>query len=206
VRSSGKIGFTEALNVAPGSGSKSTLRQHRAYCSRHSRIESPCTAIHLWLPKVASTGFQRDPLAADSQHGTCRLRCTPYMPTRPVTRVTGCDGSEIGCCAIARHRAAPPDMRGFSATLASDWRGLSTFGPVRFFLPWLRHCLSRMGCGQPGKVSKTVNTRGVKFGRRPKLTKHQQAEARERIAEGEPLTAIARSYNVSHMTICRLQV
>ena len=51
-----------------------------------------------------------------------------------------------------------PDMRGFSATLASDWRGLSTFAPVRFFLPWLWHCLSRMGCGQSGKVSKTVNS------------------------------------------------
>ena len=85
------------------------------------------------------------------------------MPTRPVTLVTGCDGSEMGCCAnipspdTAAHRVMP-DMRGFSATLASDWRGLSTFAPVRFFLPWLRHCLSRMGCGQPGKVSKTVNS------------------------------------------------
>ena len=32
-----------------------------------------------------------------------------------------------------------------------------------------------------------AKARGVKFGRRPKLTKHQQAEARERIAQGEPL-------------------
>jgi DNA invertase Pin-like site-specific DNA recombinase len=51
-----------------------------------------------------------------------------------------------------------------------------------------------------------AKARGIKFGRRPKLTKHQQAEARTRIAQGETLTAIARSYNVSHMTICRLQV
>ena len=36
------------------------------------------------------------------------------------------------------------------------------------------------------------------------LTKHQQAEALARIAQGETLTAIARSYNVSHMTISRL--
>jgi DNA invertase Pin-like site-specific DNA recombinase len=45
---------------------------------------------------------------------------------------------------------------------------------------------------------------GVKFGRRPKLTKHQREEALTRKRNGEPLTAIARSYNVSHMTICRL--
>ena len=37
-----------------------------------------------------------------------------------------------------------------------------------------------------------------------KLTKHQQTEALARIAQGETLTAIARSYNVSHMTISRL--
>jgi DNA invertase Pin-like site-specific DNA recombinase len=49
-----------------------------------------------------------------------------------------------------------------------------------------------------------AQARGVRFGRRPKLTKHQQAEARARVAQGETLTAIARSFNVSHMTISRL--
>jgi len=44
----------------------------------------------------------------------------------------------------------------------------------------------------------------VRFGRKPKLTKHQQGEALARLALGETLTAIARSYNVSHMTISRL--
>ena len=46
---------------------------------------------------------------------------------------------------------------------------------------------------------------GIKFGRKPKLTKHQGEEALARKRNGEPLTAIAKSYNVSHMTICRLQ-
>ena len=46
-----------------------------------------------------------------------------------------------------------------------------------------------------------AKARGVRFGRKPKLTKHQQAEAL-----GETLTAIARSCNVSHMTISRLGV
>jgi len=55
-----------------------------------------------------------------------------------------------------------------------------------------------------GRVRAKV--RGIKFGRKPKLTKHQQAEARARLAQGETLTAIAKTYNVSHMTICRPQV
>jgi DNA invertase Pin-like site-specific DNA recombinase len=49
-----------------------------------------------------------------------------------------------------------------------------------------------------------AKARGVRFGRRPKLTKHQQAEALARVAQGETLTEIAKSYNVSHMTISRL--
>ena len=45
---------------------------------------------------------------------------------------------------------------------------------------------------------------GVKFGRKPKLTPHQQKEARERLAEGETQRSVARSYNVSQATISRL--
>jgi DNA invertase Pin-like site-specific DNA recombinase len=45
---------------------------------------------------------------------------------------------------------------------------------------------------------------GVKFGRKPALTKHQQAEALARREAGEALTEIARTYNVSHSTISRL--
>jgi hypothetical protein len=44
---------------------------------------------------------------------------------------------------------------------------------------------------------------GVKFGRRPKLTAHQRAEALAR-KEAEAMTDIGRSYNVSHSTISRL--
>jgi DNA invertase Pin-like site-specific DNA recombinase len=45
---------------------------------------------------------------------------------------------------------------------------------------------------------------GVKFGRKPKLTAHQQQEALARRARGEALVDIARSYAVSHSTISRL--
>ncbi len=46
--------------------------------------------------------------------------------------------------------------------------------------------------------------RGVKMGRPPKLTPHQQKEALRRRNTGEPMREIARSYNVSHSTISRL--
>jgi DNA invertase Pin-like site-specific DNA recombinase len=49
-----------------------------------------------------------------------------------------------------------------------------------------------------------AKARGVKFGRRPTLTAHQQQEALARRAAGEACVDIARSYAVSHSTISRL--
>jgi DNA invertase Pin-like site-specific DNA recombinase len=46
--------------------------------------------------------------------------------------------------------------------------------------------------------------RGVKMGRKPKLTPHQQKEAIKRRDGGETLAEIGRSYNVSPATISRL--
>jgi DNA invertase Pin-like site-specific DNA recombinase len=46
--------------------------------------------------------------------------------------------------------------------------------------------------------------RGVKLGRKPKLTDHQKREAIKRRDNGEPVREIARTYNVSHSTISRL--
>jgi DNA invertase Pin-like site-specific DNA recombinase len=49
-----------------------------------------------------------------------------------------------------------------------------------------------------------TKARGIKFRRKPKLTTHQQHEALARREAGETPAEIARSYNVSHMTIIRL--
>ena len=51
---------------------------------------------------------------------------------------------------------------------------------------------------------KRAQARGVKFGRKLKLTPHQQREALARREAGESLVEIGRSYNVSHSTISRL--
>jgi DNA invertase Pin-like site-specific DNA recombinase len=51
---------------------------------------------------------------------------------------------------------------------------------------------------------KRAMDRGVRFGRKPKLSQFQIAEALSRRANGEALTDIGRSYGVSHSTISRL--
>jgi DNA invertase Pin-like site-specific DNA recombinase len=55
-----------------------------------------------------------------------------------------------------------------------------------------------------GEGRARAQARGVRFGRKRKLTLHQQQEALARRASGEALVDIARSYAVSHSTISRL--
>src|SRR6266436_4963909 len=50
-----------------------------------------------------------------------------------------------------------------------------------------------------------AKAKGVKFGRKPALTPHQQREGiKRRDVDGETLRSIARSYNISPQTIFRL--
>jgi DNA invertase Pin-like site-specific DNA recombinase len=46
--------------------------------------------------------------------------------------------------------------------------------------------------------------RGVQFGRKLKLSEHQQAEALRRMAAGESCRAIAKTFGVHHATVARL--
>ncbi len=55
-----------------------------------------------------------------------------------------------------------------------------------------------------GEGRTRAKARGIKMGRKNKLTSHQTREALERRDAGETLMEIARSYNVSHSTISRL--
>jgi DNA invertase Pin-like site-specific DNA recombinase len=58
--------------------------------------------------------------------------------------------------------------------------------------------LSRTGEGRTRAMAQ-----GVRFGRKPKLSPFQAAEAVRRREAGETLTAIGKSYGVSHTTIAR---
>ena len=55
-----------------------------------------------------------------------------------------------------------------------------------------------------GEGRERAKARGVRMGRKPKLTPHQQREAMRRRDSGEPVREIARSFNVHHATISRL--
>jgi len=57
-----------------------------------------------------------------------------------------------------------------------------------------------------GEGRERAKARGVKMGRKPKLTPHQMREAiKRRDHDGETVREIARTFNVSHSTISRLK-
>jgi DNA invertase Pin-like site-specific DNA recombinase len=91
-------------------------------------------------------------------------------------------------------------------SLDDSW--LDTTGPMGQFIVTMiaaiaeleRHTiLERTNAGRQRAMAN-----GVRFGRAFKLTEHQKAEVLKRIAEGETYTNIAKSYNVSYMTISRV--
>ena len=51
---------------------------------------------------------------------------------------------------------------------------------------------------------KAARSKGVRFGRKPKLTDHQQAEALKRLDAGESCRSIAKTMGVHHQTISKL--
>ena len=55
-----------------------------------------------------------------------------------------------------------------------------------------------------GEGRTRARARGVRFGRKPKLSEYQVKEALVRRANGESLVDIGRSFGVSHSTISRL--
>jgi DNA invertase Pin-like site-specific DNA recombinase len=55
-----------------------------------------------------------------------------------------------------------------------------------------------------GEGRKRAQDRGVRFGRPCKLTVYQRQEALQRLHAGETQTDVARTFNLSVSTICRL--
>ena len=49
-----------------------------------------------------------------------------------------------------------------------------------------------------------AKTRGVRFGRKPKLTAHQRAHALKMLDAGEPQSAVAKVLGVDQSTVSRL--
>jgi DNA invertase Pin-like site-specific DNA recombinase len=80
----------------------------------------------------------------------------------------------------------------------------SDFAEIVFAILGVAAKLERRLLERTARGRADANANGVKFGRKPILTPHQQQEARKRLEAGETQRSVARSYNVSQSTISRI--
>jgi DNA invertase Pin-like site-specific DNA recombinase len=92
--------------------------------------------------------------------------------------------------------------------------GCSTFPSLDLGTPESRGFLAFLAMAERERTHRQAHTRGpsagiargVRMGRKPKLTKHQRQQALKRLAAGDETTReIARDYAVHHSTIARLR-
>jgi DNA invertase Pin-like site-specific DNA recombinase len=101
------------------------------------------------------------------------------------------------------------DAKAQFRSLAEPWADIGTSTSTERLMLAVLGGLADVECDlirtRTGEGRERAKARGVKLGRKPKLTDHQKREAiRRRDINGETVRDIARSYNVSHSTISRL--
>lgn len=99
-------------------------------------------------------------------------------------------------CAGAGRRSRTEPVTDNTSNIAE--RVLAKLGPSARLAR--RRTMESTARGRPDGKAK-----GVKFGRKTKLTRHQQKESRKR-TDDEPQRSIARSYNLSQAAISRLTI
>jgi DNA invertase Pin-like site-specific DNA recombinase len=103
--------------------------------------------------------------------------------------------------------AAIADRKAGFRSIADTWADTTTphGRPILTVLGGLAEFEKELIRARISEGRERAKARGVKLGRKPKLTDHQKREAiKRRDRDGEPVREIARSYNVSHSTISRL--
>jgi len=75
---------------------------------------------------------------------------------------------------------------------------------IAYFRGWVARVQRLKILANTANGRELAKARGVKFGRKPKLTPRQKMQVMEQKANGEPYARIARRYGVSKSTILRI--
>ena len=101
--------------------------------------------------------------------------------------------------------AAITDRKAGFRSLGETWADTTTsHGRLMLTVLGALPSSSAILSGRARRKAVSGKARGVRMGRKPKLTPHQQREAINRRDGGEPVRDIARTYNVHNSTISRL--
>jgi DNA invertase Pin-like site-specific DNA recombinase len=175
----------------------------------YARVSTDSQTLEAQLASLKAAGA--DQTFAEKQSGAktdraALARCIASLAAGDVLLVTKLDRLARSTRDLLNTLATISDKAASFKSLGDPWADTTTpHGKLMVTVlaglaEFERHLiLSRTAEGRQRAMA-----RGIKFGRKPKLTKHQRDEALARKRNGETLTEIAKSYNVSHMTISRL--
>ena len=170
----------------------------------YARVSSDGQSYEAQEGALRSAGAER--IFAEKTDRAALARCMASLRPGDVLLVTKLDRLARSTRDLLNTLAAISDKGASFRSLGDGWADTTTpHGKLMITVlgglaEFERHLiLTRTSEGRQRAIA-----RGTRFGRKPKLTKHQREEALARKRNGETLMEIARSYNVSHMAISRL--
>jgi DNA invertase Pin-like site-specific DNA recombinase len=176
----------------------------------YARVSTDGQSIEAQVRQLAKAGckkvFREVASGAKTERAQLR-RLLAVIDAGDVVTVTRLDRLARSTRDLLNTLAAITDKKAGFRSLGDTWADTTTphgrlMLAVLGGLAEFERDLIRARTGE-GRARAVAN--GVKLGRKPKLTPHQQNEARQRVAAGnETLREIARSYNVHNSTISRL--
>jgi DNA invertase Pin-like site-specific DNA recombinase len=179
----------------------------------YARVSTDGQSIEAQVRQLTNAGckkvFREVASGAKTERAQLR-RLLAVVDAGDVVTVTRLDRLARSTRDLLNTLAAITDKRAGFRSLCDTWADTTTphgrlmlavlGGLAEFERDLIRLIRARTGEGRARAVAN-----GVQLGRKPKLTPHQQNEARQRVAAGnETLREIARSYNVHNSTISRL--
>lgn len=175
----------------------------------YARVSTDGQSVNEQVRQLTEAGCERvfRETAGGAKTDRAQLRrALAHLGARDVLMVTRLDRLARSTRDLLNTLAAITDRKAGFRSLGDAWADTTTAhgrlmltvlgGLAEFERELIR---VRTGEGRARAVA-----RGVKLGRKPILTPHQQKEAIKRRDAGEPTREIARTYNVSHSTISRL--
>jgi DNA invertase Pin-like site-specific DNA recombinase len=175
----------------------------------YARVSTDGQSIEAQHTALTAAGAER--VYAEKQSGiktdrAALARCLRRLEAGDVLLVTKLDRLARSTRDLLNTLAAVADRGASFKSLGDPWADTTTpHGKLMItVLGGLAEFERHLILARTNEGRERAKAIGVRFGRKNKLTPHQQREALARREAGETLAAIGRTYNVSHSTISRL--
>jgi DNA invertase Pin-like site-specific DNA recombinase len=177
----------------------------------YTRVSTDGQSLEAQHTALSAAGAER--VYAEKQSGiktdrAALARCLRGLEAGDVLLVTKLDRLARSTRDLLNTLAAVADRGASFKSLGDPWADTTTpHGKLMItVLGGLAEFERHLILARTNEGRERAKARGVRFGRKLKLTAHQRREAIARRAAGEALTDIARTFGVSHSTISRLAV